>query len=45
MDKICKIFDFSKIITINLLSYSRTWILYRKDEIKLYTNNNIVVNT
>ena len=45
MDEICKIYDFAKITTINLLSDAGTWILAGKDELKLYTHNNIVVNT
>lgn len=45
MDEICKIYDFEKIETINLLSDAGGWILAGKDELKLYSTNNIVVNT
>ena len=45
MDEICKIYDFSKVKIINLLSDAGSWILAGKDELKLYSHNNIVVNT
>lgn len=45
MDEICKIYDFEKLETINLLSDSGTWITSGKSELKLYAKNNIVVNT
>lgn len=45
MDEICKIYDFEKINTINLLSDAGGWILTGKSELKLYANNDIVVNT
>lgn len=45
MDEICKIYDFEKIKTINLLSDAGGWILAGKDELKLYAGNKIVVNT
>lgn len=45
MDEICQIYDFEKINTINLLSDAGGWILSGKDELKLYANNQIVVNT
>lgn len=45
MDEICQIYDFEKIETINLLSDAGGWILAGKDELKLYANNNIIVNT
>lgn len=45
MDEICKIYDFSKVTTINLLSDAGNWILAGKDELKLYAHNNIVINT
>ena len=45
MDEICKIYDFEKIKTINLLSDAGTWILAGKSELKLYSHNRIVVNT
>lgn len=45
MDEICKIYDFEKIKTINLLSDAGGWILAEKDELKLYAGNKIVVNT
>ena len=45
MDEICQIYDFEKLETINLLSDAGGWILAGKDELKLYANNNIIVNT
>jgi hypothetical protein len=45
MEQIYKIYDFSKIKTIYLLSDSGSWILANKDEMKLYTNNRIIVCT
>lgn len=45
MDEIYKIYDFEKIETINLLSDAGNWILAGKSELKLYTNNKVVVNT
>lgn len=45
MDEICKVYDFEKLETINLLSDAGTWILAGKSELKLYSKNNIVVNT
>lgn len=45
MDEICKIYDFEKVETINLLSDAGSWILAGKSELKLYAKNNIVVNT
>ncbi len=45
MDEICKIYDFEKIKTINLLSDAVSWILAGKSELKLYAHNEIVVNT
>lgn len=45
MDEICKIYDFEKIKTINLLSDAGNWILAGKNELKLYSNNSIIVNT
>ncbi len=45
MDEICKIYDFEKIKTINLLSDAGNWILAGKDELKLYSYNSIIVNT
>ena len=45
MDEICKIYDFEKLETINLLSDSASWITSGKSELKLYSKNNIVVNT
>ena len=45
MDKICEIYDFEKLETINLLSDAGSWITAGKSELKLYPNNNIVVNT
>lgn len=45
MDEIYKIYDFEKVETINLLSDAGNWILAGKSELKLYTNNKVVVNT
>lgn len=45
VDEICKIYDFEKVNTINLLSDAGSWILAGKDELKLYTHNNVVINT
>lgn len=45
MDEICQIYNFEKLETINLLSDAGGWILAGKDELKLYANNNIIVNT
>lgn len=45
MDEICKIYDFEKVKTINLLSDAGSWILAGKSELKLYVHNEIIVNT
>lgn len=45
MDEICKIYDFEKIKTINLLSDAGNWILAGASELKLYSHNKIVINT
>ena len=45
IDEISNIYDFEKIETINLLSDAGSWILSGKYELKLYTNNKIIVNT
>lgn len=45
MDEICKIYDFEKIKTINLLSDAGNWIIAGASELKLYSHNNIVINT
>lgn len=45
MDQICKIYNFEKIHTINLLSDAGGWILSGKSELKLYCHNHVVVNT
>ena len=45
MDEICKIYDFQKVNTINLLSDAGTWILSGKSELVLYSHNKVVVNT
>ena len=44
-NEIYNIYDFEKIETINLLSDAGSWILSGKDELKLYSNNKIIVNT
>ena len=45
MEQICKIYDFEKVNTINLLSDSGGWILAGKDELRLYSHNRVIVNT
>ena len=45
MDEICKIYDFQKVKTINLLSDSGSWILAGKSELRLYSHNENIVNT
>lgn len=45
MDEICKIYDFEKIKTINLLSDAGIWIISGAHELKLYSHNDIVINT
>lgn len=45
VDEIHLIYDFTKIEIINLLSDAGSWILSGKDELRLYTNNTIIVNT
>lgn len=45
MDEICKIYDFEKIKTINLLSDAGNWILAGASELKLYSHNNVIINT
>ena len=45
MDEIYLIYDFTKIETINLLSDAGSWILSGKDELRLYSNIKVVVNT
>ena len=45
MDEICKIYDFQKVKTINLLSDAGSWILAGKSELRLYSHNEVIVNT
>ena len=45
MDEIYLIYDFTKIETINLLSDAGSWILSGQDELRLYSNIKVVVNT
>ena len=45
MSEIYKIYNFEKLETINLLSDAGSWILSGASELKLYTNNKIVINT
>lgn len=45
MKEIYKIYNFENINTINLLSDAGSWILSGASELKLYTNNKVVVNT
>lgn len=45
MNEIYKIYNFEKLETINLLSDAGSWILSGASELKLYTNNKIIINT
>lgn len=45
MDQICKIYNFEKVNTINLLSDAGSWILAGKSELRLYCHNHVVINT
>lgn len=45
IEEIYKIYDFEKIETINLLSDAGSWILSGASELKLYTNNKVIINT
>lgn len=45
INNIYKIYNFEKLETINLLSDAGSWILAGSSELKLYTNNKIIINT
>ena len=45
MDEIFDIYNFEEIDEIYLLSDCGSWILAGKDELKLYKNNKVIVNT
>ncbi len=44
-NEIYKIYNFETLKTINLLSDAGSWILSGSSELKLYTNNKIIINT
>ena len=45
MDEIYMIYNFEEINTINLLSDAGSWILSGSSELKLYSNNKVIINT
>ena len=45
MNEIDKIYNFEEINTINLLSDAGSWILSGAHELKLYSNNKLIINT
>ena len=45
MEEIHNIYDFEKLENINLLSDAGSWILSGSYELKLYSHNNIIINT
>ena len=45
MNEIDKIYNFEEINTINLLSDAGSWILSGTHELKLYSNNKLIINT
>ena len=45
MNEIDKIYNFEEIHTINLLSDAGSWILSGAYELKLYSNNKLIINT
>ena len=45
MNEISNIYNFENLNTINLLSDAGSWILSGASELKLYTNNNVTINT
>lgn len=45
MSEIDKIYDFDNLNKINLLSDAGSWILSGSNELKLYSNNKIIINT
>ena len=44
IDEIYNIYNFEEIENIYLLSDAGTWILAGKSELKLFSNNNVIVN-
>ena len=45
MDEIYNIYNFEEIENIYMLSDSGTWIISGKDNLKLFKNNNVILNT
>jgi len=45
MNEIYKIYNFENINTINLLSDAGSWILSGASELRLYSNNKLIINT
>ena len=45
MNEVDKIYNFEAITTINLLSDAGSWILSGAYELKLYSNNKLIINT
>ena len=45
INEIYMIYNFEKINTINLLSDAGSWILSGASELKLYSNNKVIINT
>ena len=45
MNEIYTVYNFEKINTINLLSDAGSWILSGASELKLYSNNKVIINT
>ena len=45
MDEISQIYDFEQIDEINFLSDSGNWLLAGTDELKLFPNNALIINT
>ena len=45
MDEIYMIYNYEEINTINLLSDAGSWILSGSSELKLYSNNKVIINT
>lgn len=45
MNEVDKIYNFEEIHTINLLSDAGSWILSGACELKLYSNNKLIINT
>ena len=45
MNEIYTVYNFEEINTINLLSDAGSWILSGSSELKLYSNNKVIINT